>query len=74
MTNNPATISHLPFGDTEPLMTVEDLSAYLVIPVATLYKWRTLGEGPRGIRIGRHIRYHRSEVQAWLAARAEAVA
>lgn len=49
-----------------PLMTVEDLSDYLQVPVNTLYAWRSRGTGPPGIRIGRHLRYLRRDVQAWL--------
>ena len=38
----------------------------LGIPVNTLYGWRCRGEGPPGYRIGRHIRYRRAAVEAWL--------
>lgn len=58
----------------EPLMTAAELSAYLGVPVPTLYRWRTRGEGPQGIRVGRHVRYHRAAVRAWLAERAESEA
>lgn len=49
-----------------PLMTAEEVSAYLVIPVATLYAWRSRGQGPVGHRVGRHLRYRLSDVDAWL--------
>lgn len=53
-----------------PLMTAEDLSAYLQVPVATLYKWRTTGiGGPVSIRVGRWIRYRHNDVQDWLDAK-----
>jgi excisionase family DNA binding protein len=58
----------------EPMMSVEELSAYLGVPIPTLYRWRSRGEGPHGIRIGRHVRYHRAAVRAWLAERAESEA
>ena len=32
---------------TKPLWTIENLSAYLSVPVATIYKWRSTGEAPR---------------------------
>ena len=41
----------------------------LGVPVDTLYGWRHRGEGPRGYRIGRHVRYRRASVEAWLAER-----
>jgi excisionase family DNA binding protein len=50
----------------ERLMTIADLSTMLGVPVDTLYGWRHRGEGPRGYRVGRHVRYRRSSVEAWL--------
>ncbi|WP_235609163.1 helix-turn-helix domain-containing protein, partial [Frankia casuarinae] len=29
-----------------PLWTVHDLARYLGVPVNTIYKWRTTGDGP----------------------------
>lgn len=48
------------------LMTLAELSEMLGIPVNTLYGWRCRGEGPPGYRIGRHVRYRRTAVEAWL--------
>ena len=42
-------------------MTIADLSAMLGVP-DTLYGWRHRGEGTRGYRVGRHVRYRRSSV------------
>lgn len=50
----------------ERLMSVVELSDMLGIPVETLYGWRHRGEGPAGYRIGRHVRYRRTTVEAWL--------
>ena len=55
----------------ERLMSILDLSEMLGIPVETLYGWRHRGEGPRGYRIGRHVRYRRSSVEAWLEEQAD---
>jgi hypothetical protein len=41
------------------LMTITDLSEMLGVPVDTRYGWRHRGDGPRGYRIGRHVRYRR---------------
>ena len=51
------------------LLTIVELSDMLGIPVDTLYGWRQRGEGPQGYRIGRHVRYRRSAVEAWLEGR-----
>jgi excisionase family DNA binding protein len=51
---------------TERLWTVEDASAFLGVPVATLYQWRHHRTGPPAYKVGRHLRYDPSEVRAWL--------
>jgi len=48
------------------LLSVGELAKYLGVPVATLYAWRYRGEGPPGFRVGRHLRYRWSDVQAWI--------
>lgn len=50
-----------------PLMTIDDVAAYLVVPVATVYAWRSRGQGPAGHRVGKYVRYRRTDVDAWLA-------
>lgn len=55
----------------DQLMSPAQLAEYLAVPVTSLYQWRVHGVGPRGIRVGRHVRYRRSDVEAWLNAQAE---
>ncbi len=56
----------------DELLTVKQLAELLQVPVATIYRWRHLGEGPRGIRIsGRHVRYRRGDVEAFLSEHAD---
>lgn len=50
----------------EQLMTVQELAQYLGVPAGTLYQWRYRREGPPGFRVGRHVRYRRSDVQEWI--------
>lgn len=56
---------------TRPLMTPQQLADFLGVPLATLYQWRHRGEGPDGIRVGRHLRYRPEVVEAWLEGKAE---
>ncbi|MFW0773555.1 helix-turn-helix domain-containing protein [Paenarthrobacter nitroguajacolicus] len=42
------------------------LAEELQIPLATIYVWRSRHKGPRGHRIGTHVRYSRSDITAWL--------
>ena len=57
-----------PTQDHRPvrLLTPEEVSAYLSIPVNTLYAWRYRSVGPPAIRIGRHLRYPEPDLIAWI--------
>jgi predicted DNA-binding transcriptional regulator AlpA len=48
------------------LLSPEKVAVFLSVPVKTLYQWRYKGVGPRGLRIGRHLRYRPADVEAWL--------
>lgn len=48
------------------LATTPQVAAYLDVPDATLIAWRYKGTGPSFIRVGRHIRYRWSDIEAWL--------
>ena len=50
----------------EPLMTAEDISGTLVVPLATVYQWRSRGLGPPAIKVGKHLRYRRRDLERWL--------
>lgn len=51
---------------TGALLTAQELAEQLGVPLATLYQWNTKGTGPKRIRMGRHVRYRLSDVDAWL--------
>lgn len=50
----------------DSLWTIEEVADFLRIPVATLYRWRTMGTGPSAFRVGRHLRYNPDTVRSWL--------
>jgi len=54
------------------LLSPEALADYLAVPVKTVYNWRSAGKGPRGIKVGRHVRFRMIDVQAWLEQNADA--
>jgi len=58
-------------NELDRLLTITDLSEMLGVPVDPLYGWRHRGDGPAGSRIGRHVRYRRSAVEAWLDTQAD---
>ena len=49
----------------DPCWTVEEVAAYLRVPVETLYTWRKRRFGPPAARVGRHLRYDPADVRAW---------
>lgn len=62
--STPATAS----GNPEPdrLMTIDQVADYMQLPKFTLYKMRSEGHGPRAARLGKHLRYRMSDVDAWI--------
>jgi excisionase family DNA binding protein len=53
-------------NDNDQLLTIDEAAELLRTPVATLRWWRHCGTGPRSFKIGRGVRYLRSEVTGWL--------
>lgn len=50
------------------LLNTEQVSALTGLAVSTLQNWRTEGAGPRYVKIGRAVRYHRRDVEEWVTA------
>jgi excisionase family DNA binding protein len=48
-----------------PLWTVQEVAAYLRVPVQTLYSWRARGSGPPARRVGKYLRYEPDDVMRW---------
>jgi excisionase family DNA binding protein len=58
---------HLGMGGAfEPALSLKELAAQLHVSVQTLYDLRSQGRGPTGFRVGRHLRFRQSEIEAWL--------
>ncbi|GGR15996.1 hypothetical protein GCM10010251_35130 [Streptomyces aurantiogriseus] len=56
-------------------LTPEDLVILLRLPsVETVYQWRRKGIGPRGFRVGRHLRFDPEDVRAWVESLMEGAA
>lgn len=60
-----------PTSGLDPLLSIEDLAECLGVPVTTIYDWRVDGKGPCGVRVGRHVKFTRSDVLAWIEAHRE---
>ena len=50
----------------EALISPPQLADYLGVPLSTLYNWRSRRIGPPAYRIGRHVRFRRQDIEAWL--------
>ncbi|MGW4913002.1 helix-turn-helix transcriptional regulator [Streptomyces sp. NPDC004270] len=56
-------------------LTPEDLVTLLRLPsVETVYQWRRKGTGPRGFRVGRHLRFDPDDVRTWVESLMEGAA
>lgn len=66
-TTSPASLP-LPLPDLPSLLDVRELSAYLGVPVSTVYDWRTRGLGPRANRFGKHLKFASTDVTEWTGA------
>ena len=62
------TIAHKTDDD---LLTMAEVAAIVRAPVATLRYWRHLGNGPHSFKVGRGVRYWRSDVMTWLEQQSE---
>lgn len=50
----------------DDMLTLQEACAYLRVPEGTPRYWRHLGAGPRSFKIGRHVRYWRTDLILWL--------
>lgn len=71
------TTSHDPASRRESkpadrLLGPDEVAAFLGVPLRTIYRWRSRREGPRGYRVGRHVRYRLDDVERWLEDRSDA--
>lgn len=60
-----------PSNTIQPLVGPQELAEWLVVPLGTVYRWRTNGDGPPGLRLGKHLRYRVKDVERWLDAQVD---
>lgn len=53
-------------ANDERLLTPAEVSARLGVPVATLAQWRCYRRGPAFVKVGKHVRYERGELDRYL--------
>ncbi|MDP9069243.1 MAG: helix-turn-helix domain-containing protein [Actinomycetota bacterium] len=63
---------HLVSKDDQ-LLTLQDVAKLLEVSPNTVYYWRYQRTGPKGHKVGRRVRYWKSDVLAWLREREDLV-
>jgi predicted DNA-binding transcriptional regulator AlpA len=53
----------------DDLLSLSEVAGLIRVPVATLRYWRHLGTGPHSFKVGRSVRYWRTDVLRWLEER-----
>lgn len=57
-------MSEVDVGDR--LLWPEEVAEVLGVPVGTLANWRYQRRGPAFVKVGRHVRYRRRDVDSWV--------
>ena len=55
----------------EDVLTTSELAAHLKVTRQVIYDLRHNGQGPRGVHVGKELRYTVSEINAWLEQRSD---
>lgn len=66
MTAQPA----IPNPRTNPgddMLTLQEACDLLRLPEGTLRYWRHIGAGPKSFKVGRHVRYWKTDLLLWLS-------
>jgi excisionase family DNA binding protein len=50
-------------------LTTQEAAEFLKLQRATLEAWRCRGGGPRFVKLGRAVRYHRDDLSRWVESR-----
>jgi len=66
MSRNTAQPVSRTLGRPGDYLSPKALADLLDVPVTTVYGWNYKGTGPNAVRIGRHVRYRREDIEAWM--------
>ena len=54
---------------TTEILTTKEAAAYCRLSTPTLERFRLTGNGPPFLKLGKAVRYRRSDLDTWLASR-----
>lgn len=58
-------------AENSKFMTYADIAHECNLPESTVRYWVRTGQGPPSYKLGRHRRFRRVDVEAWIAERAD---
>ena len=64
-------MSDLTSHGLERVLTTSELAEHLNVSRQVIYDLRHKGDGPRGIHVGKELRYRISDVKAWIESRSD---
>jgi predicted DNA-binding transcriptional regulator AlpA len=54
----------------ESLLSTNDVALWLGVPIKSVQRWRYTGAGgPPSMKVGRHVRYRKIDIERWLDAK-----
>lgn len=59
-------LEHSEIKPLDRLLSAKEVAECLGVPLATIYTWRHRNQGPPGLRVGRHLRYRRRDLEVWI--------
>jgi excisionase family DNA binding protein len=54
-------------SESHNVLSIQEVAKLLNVPVSTIYGWKRRGEGPPYYKVGRKLRYRKSDARKWLA-------
>jgi excisionase family DNA binding protein len=54
-------------GESQGVLSIEEVAKLLRVPVSAIYAWNRRGVGPPHYKVGRKLRYRKSNARNWLA-------
>jgi len=56
-------------NEIKSLLNEHDVARLIALSVASVRRWRLLGQGPKFLKIGSAVRYRQEDVLDWLESR-----
>jgi excisionase family DNA binding protein len=54
-------------GEVQNVLSIQEVAKLLNVPVSAIYAWNRRGVGPPFYKVGRKLRYRKSNARNWLA-------